>query len=114
MYRSRAYLDRSGDEIVVTFTKDLIMFHTNALSCQFPSDRLMITMDDGIHHGILRISDTTTFKTAMSLFIHIDSAVPLITFIQDMMEDYVNSHYIPQNNLKPQNDSELLSGEDDE
>lgn len=83
---STKYVDKTvrlkhGSEISFTITNDLLMIHSKTFCCQYPRESTVSIMDDGKTHGILRLMNTDSLQTAMSLYIHYGDAVSLQIFL---------------------------------
>lgn len=71
-----------GSEMTLTATEDLLMIHTDTLSCQFPKKTILPMLDETPNHGILRFVDPEYWQMGMTLFVEHKDLVPLVLFLQ--------------------------------
>ena len=71
-----------GGYINLTATDDLLMIHSDTMSCQFPIETIVPMLDETPNNGILRFIDPEYWQMGMTLFIEHDDLVPLVLFLQ--------------------------------
>ena len=71
-----------GGDIVFTATGELLMIHSDTISCQFPKKTIMPMLDEAVSHGILRLVDKEYWQMGMTIFIKEECLAELVMFLQ--------------------------------